>query len=80
MSRPHWLPEIVWMGVTIGQWPIETFSSEGQARDWAAKAPWVAPAQDYEARRIWSVAIPADTVVYKAMTIPATTELKQVHP
>jgi hypothetical protein len=34
----------------------------------------------YEPRRIWSVAIPADTVTYTAERIPASFRAKQVHP
>lgn len=75
-ARPHYLPEIVWMGVKIGEWPIETFTSEDQAKRWAADIS----IGDSRERRIWSVAIPADTVIYAAETVPATVKTKQVYP
>jgi hypothetical protein len=80
MSRPHWLPEIVWMGKTIGQWPITVFGGEEQAKTWASEAPWNPTSQVYESRRIWSVAIPADTVTYSAEKVPATFKMKQETP
>lgn len=75
MNRPHWLPEVVWMGVKVGEWPIHTFTSEEQAQRWAAdRNPG-----DRE-RRIWSVSVPADTVAYKAEKIPASVTARQVYP
>lgn len=75
MSRPHWLPEIVWMGISIGEWPIQTFNSIEQAQRWAAEQQY----GDRE-RRIWSVAIPADTVTFSVETVPATIRMKQETP
>ena len=78
MSRPHWLPPSVWVGVTIGQWPLESWGADGhgsgeaKARTWAAENP--------EKRRIFCVAVPEDIVTFSAQTIPATVELKQEHP
>jgi hypothetical protein len=63
------------MGIKIGEWPIETFSSEEQAKNWAAKQEF----GDRE-RRIWSVAIPADTATFSAEKIPASVKLKQETP
>ena len=75
MSRPKYLPEVVWMGINRGEWPIQVFTSEEQARGWAADRHH----GDRE-RLYWSVAVPADTVVYSAEKIPATTRAKQEYP
>lgn len=80
MSRPHWLPEVVWMGIEIGTWPIQAFTTQEQAQTWAEKAAWNPDRQAYESRRIWSVAIPVDTVTYSVEKIPASFKLKQETP
>jgi hypothetical protein len=69
---------MVWMGITIGQWPIRAFGSEEEAKNWASDLKWESGA--YEQRRIWAVAIPADTVTFSAEKIPARYELKQETP
>lgn len=74
-ARPHYLPEIVWMGVKLGEWPIRVFTSRDQAARWAAEE-----SPDRKERRYWSVAVPEDTVIYAAETVPAAIRSVQVHP
>ena len=74
--RPHWLPEEVWMGVIIGQWPVRTFSCQDQAERWAAEGPWNPDRLAHEQRRIWRVEIPADTETFEVEKVPATTRIK----
>ena len=76
MSRPHWLPEVVWMGIKVGEWPIQTFTNLDQAQRWAAETS----IGDSRERRIWSVEIPADTVTYAVETVPATMRMRQATP
>lgn len=74
MSRPHWMPTVVWIGIEIGKWPLQAFSGETEyhAMRWAAGDP--------DKRRIFCVAVPEDTVVHKAETVPATVKMTQVTP
>lgn len=76
--RPHWLPEQVWMGVIVGQWPVQTFTAQAQAERWASQAPWDPAAQRYEPRRIWAVDIPAGTQTFTVEKVPASTKLSEV--
>lgn len=78
MSRPHWLPNSVWIGVTIGQWPLESWGNDEHGSGAVKAQRWAE--EDQTNRRIFCVAVPADTVAFTAHTIPATVELKQVHP
>jgi hypothetical protein len=71
------MPEIVWLGVKIGEWPIQAFGSEDQAVRWVSASEKDGVQRD---RRIWSVAVPADTVAYTAEIVPASYKMKQVHP
>lgn len=69
MSRfPHTvkLPEVVWLGMTAGQWPIAAFGTEEQAAFWANQ-------DDGEGRQryVWRVEVPADAPVYKPRYVPA---------
>lgn len=76
MSQPHWMPKTLWVGVTIGQWPLESWSGgdagQAKAQRWAAEDP--------EKRRIFSVAVPENTVAFQSEIIPATTKMTRVHP
>lgn len=76
--RPHWLPAEAWMGVIVGQWPLQAFTSQEQAERWADAAKWSAQRQQHEQRRIWRVEIPVDTQTFKVETVPASTKLVEV--
>lgn len=74
-ARPHYVPEAIWLGVKVHEWPIYAFTSEQQARTWAAEWPDAIGAE--RARRIWRVEIPADVVTYRVSPVPATTKLEE---
>lgn len=71
--RPHWLPEQVWLGIKVGEWPLTAFTSQESAERWAS----VAGIGERE-RRIWAVDIPVDTQTFKVEQIPASTKLVEV--
>ena len=76
MSRPHWLPEEVWLGVEIGCWPIQAFPSQEMAARWSAEGKPDTPMQVGDRRRIFRVTVPADVEVFESEKVPATTRLK----
>lgn len=78
MSRPYWLPNSVWIGVRIGQWPLESWGNDAHGAGAAEAKRWAA--EDPQNRRIFCLSVPADIVAFSALTIPATVEMKQVHP
>lgn len=73
-ERPYYVPEAVWLGKKVGEWPILAFESEEPARRWAAEQPDAIGAE--RARRIWRVEIPADVVTYRVSTVPARTAME----
>lgn len=73
LPRPHWLPKQAWLGIKVGEWPLTAFTNRESAERWAS----VAGIGERE-RRIWPVDIPADTPVFKAETVPASTRLVEV--
>lgn len=75
--RPHWLPEEVWLGIEVGCWPIHSFPDQGAAERWAAKGEPDTPIKAGDRRRIFRVAVPADTETFEVETVPAATRLKR---
>jgi len=73
-ARRFGLPDFVWLGIEVGEWPIQCFPSESMARNWAAEQPDAIGAK--RARRIWRVDIPADAEVYRVAPVPATTQME----
>jgi hypothetical protein len=73
-TRKFGLPDFVWLGIQVGEWPIQCFPSESMARSWAAEHPDAIGAN--RARRIWRVDIPADVEVYRVAPVPATTQME----
>lgn len=74
--RHHWLPREVWLGTeaSIGLSEIRAFTSEGEARRWAAEAP--DSIGSVTARRIWRVSVRRDVHVYRVAKVPATTSMQ----
>jgi hypothetical protein len=69
---------MVWMGVKILPIAGATVGDAVLSMDEKAIRKWAN--DDPEFRRIFSVAIPDDTVVYQVEKVPETTRLVQVHP
>lgn len=77
MSRPAYLPEMIWMGVELldnARKSLVLILDEEAAKRWAGEASTSILTQ----RFIWSVAIPEDTVIYEVESVPSTYKLKQV--
>lgn len=60
-------PEQVWIGVTVGIWPVQAFINEEQAMKWSAES-------DLDAMRyiIGPIRIAGSTVVRRAEVVPET--------
>lgn len=73
-QRPHWLPEVVWIGRVSATGLADfspVFTTAEDAATWASEDP----------RRVfWAVDVPADTVVHSVEVVPARIELRQVAP
>jgi hypothetical protein len=74
MTRPHYVPDELWLGKEIGAWPVRAFPSESMARDWAAEQPDAIGAK--RARRIWRVEMPEDVTAYRVAPVPANTSME----
>lgn len=75
--RPHWMPEQVWLGVEVGRWPIRAFGTRDEAARWAAQGKQDTPIASGDRRRIFPVAIPADTQAFESESIPSSTRLRR---
>lgn len=74
-KRRFSIPDFVWLGIEVGEWPIQCFPSESMARNWASAQPDAIGAK--RARRIWRVDIPADVEVFRVEPVPATTRMEK---
>lgn len=77
-GRPHYLPEIVWMGCRIsftGGKEYVMSPSETAIRKWASARDDLV----LEDRIFWSIAIPEDTVVLRAEAVDEI-RVEQVYP
>jgi hypothetical protein len=74
VKLPYEIPSVIYVGKKVGEWPLFFFPDLESAQRWAVHS------DDLRDRVFWSVAVPHDTVVYKAEIIPTSYRSKQVYP